>query len=114
MTPVCLSGLFIEGELTHLDTVLVVTSFGYFYYINVANSNTEWEVFVNGVSQNTYFSYSSGFTNCTYLNSSTLIHTQLDVSQNITVVVIGLEPQSENLDRLSTSDSWSFEVNMLL
>ena len=110
-----LSGLFLEVELTRLDIILVVTSFDYFYYINVANSNTEWEVFVNGVSQNTYFSYSSGFTNCTYLKSSSFIHSiQLDVSQNITVVVVGLEPQSETLDRLSSADPWSLEVNMLL
>ena len=101
-----LSGLLLEVKLTRLDSVLVVINFGYSYYINVANSNTEWEVFVNGVSQNTYFSYTSGFTNCTYLQSN-FIDTQLDITQNITVVVVGLEPES-------VSDSWSLEVNMLL
>ena len=108
------SGLFLEVELTRLDIVFVVTvlSVGYLYYINVVNSNTEWEVFVNGVSQNTYFSYSSGFTDCTYVNSSNLIHALPNVSQNITVVAIGSD--SEIMDRSSTSDSWSLEVNMML
>ena len=112
MTPVCCLAFSPIVELTRLDTFLVVSSFGsFYYYINVANSNAQWKVFVNGVSQDTFSSNSSGFTNCTYVRSTNLI--QLDVSLNITIVVLG--SVTENLvDRSSTADPWSLEVNMLL
>ena len=101
--------------VTHTSWWAVDTSLGYFYYINVVNFNTEWEVFVDGVSQNTYSSNSSGFSNCTYIKSSNMIHTQVNLSENITVVVHGPETESQTLERLSTSsDPWSLEVNMLL
>ena len=83
---------------------LAATSF--VFYINVVNSNTEWEVFFNGVSQKTYFSTSSGFANCTY-QSSNSIQSQKAIAPNITVLVHGS-------DSLSTSDSWSFEVNNMM
>lgn len=109
-----LSSLFLfEVEITRLDTVLVDTSLDYFYFMNVANSNAKWEIFVNGVSQKTYSSNSSGFANCTYFKSSNATLYPLDVPQNVTVVVLGSE--SETLDRSSKqSDSWSLEVNALL
>ena len=107
-----LSGLVCDVELTRLDTFFVVSTFGsFYYYINVANSNAKWEVFVNGVSQDTFSSNSNGFTNCTYVRSTNLI--QLDVSLNITIVVIG-SVTGTLADRASTADPWSLEVNMLL
>ena len=103
--------LFRSSSIVELTHVLIVSTFNSFYYfINVANSNTEWEVFVNGVSQNTYSSSSSGFSNCTYLKSTNLI--QLGSSLNITIVVLGSE--SGPLGRRSASDPLSLEVNMLL
>ena len=112
MTPVCCLAFSPIVELTRLDTFLLVSSFGsFYYYINVANFNTQWKVFVNGVSQDTFSSNSSGFTNCTYVRSTNLI--QLDVSMNITIVVLGSVSKTL-MDRSSTSDPWSLEVNMLL
>ena len=99
-------------EITRIDTFLVVSSFGsFYYYINVANSNAKWEVFVNGVSQDTFSSNNNGFTNCTYVRSTNLI--QLDVSLNITIVVLGSVTGTLS-NRASTADPWSLEVNMLL
>ena len=97
------------SSIVELKHVLIVFN-SFYYYINVANSNTEWEVFVNGVSQDTFSSKSNGFNNCTYLRSTNLI--QLGISLNITIVVVGSE--SGLLDRRSASDPWSLEVNMLL
>ena len=104
MTSVCCVDSSSIVELTH---VLIVSTFNSFYYfINVANSNTEWEVFVNGVSQNTYSSSSSGFSNCTYLNGIYLIQFGNSLNLNFTLMVLGSES--------GPSDPWSLEVNMLL
>ena len=102
MLPVCCLASSSIVELTH---VLIVIDF-FTYYINVANSNTEWEVFVNGVSQNTYSSSSRGFNNCTYLNGIYLIQFGNSLNLNFTLMVLGSES--------GPSDPWSLEVNMLL
>ena len=93
-----------------MDCSVVTASFS--FYINVVSFNTQWEVFVNGVSQETY---TAGVSNCTYVNSSNTIHSRLELTQNITVVVHGSESVVDALTELSTSDSdsWSLEVNML-
>jgi hypothetical protein len=91
-----------------MDCSLVTASFS--YYINVVNFNTQWEVIVNGVSQETY---SAGVSNCTYVNSPNMIHSQLELTQNITVVVHGSETDALTGLSASESDSWSLEVNML-
>ena len=84
--------------------LLVATSF--IFYINVVNFGTEWEIFFNGVSQNTYNSTSTGFANCTYQSSSS-VQSQVAISPNITVLVHGS-------DGLSASESFSFEVNNMM
>ena len=112
MTSVCCVD---SSSIVELTYVLIVSTFNsFYYYINVANSNTEWEIFVNGVSQNIYSSSSSGFSNCTYLKSINLIQlgNYIPGSLNITIVVLGSE--SGPLDRRSASDPMSLEVNMLL
>ena len=92
-----------------MDCSVVTASFS--FYINVVSFNTQWEVFVNGVSQETY---TAGVSNCTYVNSSNMIHSRLELTQNITVVVHGsVVDHHDALTELSTSDSWSLEVNML-
>ena len=112
MTPV---SSFLTSSLMWNSNVLipwlffffVVSSFGYFYYMNVANFNSKWQIFVNGIWQNNYSSNSSGFSNCTYFKSSNATRYQVDVPQNVTVVALGSESSNK-------SSMWSLEVNMLL
>ena len=73
------------------------------------NYNTDWNVFLNGVNQMTYYGDLSGGTNCTYLGNFADVNLSADFSQNITVVVGGLASPM-----LGVSDSWSLEINRLL
>ncbi|KAF8806369.1 hypothetical protein BYT27DRAFT_7190922 [Phlegmacium glaucopus] len=82
--------------------------FGFYYYFNVVNYNTMWEVFINGESQRTFYSYTTD--NCTYFESYFPSSSAfLSPNQNLTVVVHG----SDSVDP-TASGPWSLEVNKFL
>ena len=70
------------------------------------NYNTDWNVFLNGVNQMTYFADLSAGENCTYLGNFAVL--EVDLSQVITVVVAGLTSPLAG-----TGESWSLEINRL-
>lgn len=80
---------------------------GFYYYFNVVNYNTMWEVFINGRSDYKFSTYTT--TNCTYFQSyvTATSSSPLPPTQNITVVVYGS-------DRSSAAGPWSLEFNKLL